>query len=81
MIGVMAALRKITTHIPEELLAKAQRFSGEGVTETVRRALEAYSISEWSKQMIALRGKVHIEIDMDESRADKEYDAKGNVIR
>ena len=77
----MTAVRKITAHIPEELLAKAQRFSGEGVTETVRRALEAYSISEWSKQMIALRGKVHIEVDIDESRADKEYDAKGNVIR
>lgn len=77
----MNAVRKITAHIPEELLAKAQLFSGEGVTETLRRALEAYSISEWSKQMIALRGKVHIEIDIDESRADKEYDAKGNVIR
>jgi hypothetical protein len=75
----MVTVRKIAVHLPEDLLAKAQWFSGEGITETLRRALESYSISEGSKQMIALRGKAHLHIDIDASREDRTHDAMGNV--
>ena len=33
----MAQLRKITVHVPADDLVRAQKFTGEGVTETVRR--------------------------------------------
>ncbi|MGD0272060.1 MAG: hypothetical protein ABSB14_23555 [Candidatus Sulfotelmatobacter sp.] len=36
----MATARKITVEIPAELLEKAQRASGSGVTQTVRTGLE-----------------------------------------
>lgn len=76
----MNAIRKITAHIPEPLLEKAQSFSGEGVTETIRRALEAYTIAEWSRQFAALRGKVHLDIDIDALREDREFDELGNLV-
>ncbi len=76
----MTAVRKITVHLPEPLLETAQGFSGEGLTETLRQALEAYNISQWSKQMLALRGKVKLDIDIDALREDREFDQSGNII-
>jgi hypothetical protein len=35
----MEAIQKITVGVPAELLAKAQRASGAGITETVRTGL------------------------------------------
>ena len=36
----MGELRKITVQVPKKLLEKAQAFTGEGVTETVREGLK-----------------------------------------
>jgi hypothetical protein len=36
----MGVARKITVEIDSELLENAQKYTGEGVTETVRKALE-----------------------------------------
>ena len=77
----MGDLRKITAFVPVELMDRAQSLSGEGVTETLRQALERYAISEWSRQMLALRGKVDLsEFDLDALREDREFDAAGNVV-
>ena len=60
---------------------RAQSLSGEGVTETLRQALERYAISEWSRRMLALRGKVDLsDFNLDELREDREFDAVGNVV-
>ena len=60
---------------------RAQSLSGEGVTETLRQALERYAISEWSRRMLALRGKVDLsDFNLEELREDREFDAVGNVV-
>lgn len=77
----MGDLRKITAFVPVELMDRAQSLSGEGVTETLRQALERYAISEWSRQMLALRGKVDLsDFNLDALREDREFDTVGNVV-
>ena len=76
----MGHTRKITAFIPADLLASAQAYTGEGVTETLRIALERLAHAEWSRRMLDLRGKVKIDIDLNELREDREFDERGNVI-
>ena len=77
----MTAMRKITAILPAELLASAQTYTGEGVTETLRIALQQLARAEWSRKMLAMEGELKLEIDLDELREDREFDAHGNVIR
>ena len=77
----MTAMRKITAIIPAELLASAQSYTGEGVTETLRIALERLAHAEWSRKMLELEGMVKLDIDLEALREDREFDAHGNVIR
>ncbi len=76
----MTATRKITAFLPADLLATAQGHTGEGVTETLRLALEKLNYAAWCKRMLELRGKVKFEFDLDELREDREFDEHGNVI-
>jgi hypothetical protein len=76
----MSDMRKITAFVPTELLETAQAFTGEGVSETLRIALERLARAEWCDQMLALRGQVQIEVDLVELRKDREFDAHGNVL-
>jgi Arc/MetJ-type ribon-helix-helix transcriptional regulator len=66
----MKPARKITVHVPEELLAQARRSTGRGITETVRQGLRLVAASETYAQLRGLRGKVAISIDLDELRED-----------
>lgn len=50
--------RKITIEIPEDLLEKAQRASGSGVTQTVRAGLQLLAASQAYDRLRGLRGKV-----------------------
>jgi hypothetical protein len=76
----MTATRKITAFLPADLLATAQGHTGEGVTETLRLALEKLNYAAWCQRMLELRGKVKFEFDLDELREDREFDEHGNVI-
>ena len=76
----MSEVKKITAFLPAELLADAQANTGEGVTETLRIALEKLNYSAWCKRMMALEGKLKFEFDLDELREDREFDEQGNVI-
>ena len=73
----MTAVRKITAILPEDLLRQAQRNSGEGLTQTLRAALESYNHRQWSRRMLALEGKVRLNLDLDELREDREFDDLG----
>jgi hypothetical protein len=77
----MSELKKITAFVPADLLASAQAYTGQGVTETIRMALERLAHAEWSQQLAALRGKVRLDIDLDEMRQDREFDDHGDIIR
>jgi hypothetical protein len=71
----MSALRKITVHVPADLVDSAQEATGAGVTETVRQGLEALRRQRFYAQMKALRGKVDFSgLDLDALREDKIYD-------
>ncbi len=42
----MSIARKITVEIPDDLLKKAQRASGKGITQTVRTGLQLLAASQ-----------------------------------
>ena len=67
----MGRTRKITIEVPQDLLRKAQKESGEGVTGTVRRGLELLAAADAHRKVAALRGKVNFSIDLDTMRADR----------
>jgi hypothetical protein len=54
----METARKITVKVPPELLEKAQRASGSGITQTVRIGLELVAASQAYVRLRQLRGKV-----------------------
>jgi hypothetical protein len=64
------AIRKITVHVPADLLAQAQKETGEGVTETVRRGLEMLRRAHAYRELAKLRGKVKFALTADELRGD-----------
>jgi len=54
----MGTARKITVEVPPELLEKAQRATGSGVTQTVRSGLQLVAASQAYARLRQLRGKV-----------------------
>ncbi len=66
----MEQIRKITVHLPTKLLADAQKETGEGVTETVRRGLELLKRAHTYRELEKLRGKVKFEFPIDELRGE-----------
>ena len=67
----MKAERKITVHVDRELLAKAQRATSAGVSETVRKGLELLAASEAYDQLLKMRGKMKFSIKLNELREDR----------
>ncbi len=68
----MGAARKITVHVPEELLRRAQEATGEGITPTVCRALELVAAARAHEQLRRLRGKVKFTVKVTELRRDRQ---------
>jgi hypothetical protein len=54
----METVRKITVEVPAELLERAQRASGGGITQTVRTGLQLVAASQAYSDLRKLRGKV-----------------------
>jgi len=69
--GTMETGRKITVEIPSELLERAQRASGTGITQTVRTGLQLVAASETYARLRQLRGKVHFSRTLAELKADR----------
>jgi hypothetical protein len=67
----METARKITVEVPPELLKKAQRASGAGITQTVRTGLELVAASETYARLRGLRGKVRFSRKLAELKADR----------
>jgi len=64
----MNKTRRITANLPEELLHKAMEVTGEGITETLVEGLEQLRRRRFYETLRQLKGKVHLKIDLDESR-------------
>ena len=65
------AARKITVEIPVDLLEKAQRASGTGITQTVRAGLQLIAATRTYDRLRQLRGKVRFSRTFDELKADR----------
>jgi len=68
---LMQTPRKITVEIPQDLLLKAQRASGAGITQTVRTGLELLAASQAYARLRQLRGKVRFQRTWAELKADR----------
>jgi hypothetical protein len=67
----MTTARKITVEVPEELLQKAKRASGTGITQTIRIGLQLVAASRTYARLRRLRGKVHFSRTFAELKADR----------
>lgn len=67
----MRAIQKITIEVPADLLRRAQRSSGEGITATVRRGLELVAVRSAYEGLRRLRGKVRLTVDLETLRQDR----------
>ena len=67
----MRHARKVTVEVPIELLRKAQKSSGEGVTATLRKGLELVAASRAQEGLRRLRGRVKLSVDLRSLRADR----------
>ena len=67
----METARKITVEVPEQLLAEAQRASGEGITQTVRTGLQLVAASRTYARLRRLRGKVRFARSWEELKTDR----------
>ena len=63
--------RKITVHVPEDLLTLAQKSSGQGITETIRQGLRLVAAGETFRQVARLRGTVKFSVSAARLREDR----------
>lgn len=60
--------KRITANLPALLLDEATSVSGKGITETLIAGLELVKRSRAFAKAQALRGKIYLDIDLDEAR-------------
>ena len=65
------AARKITVEVPVELLEKAQRATGTGITQTVRKGLQIVAASEAYARALKLQGKYRFSITLEQMKDDR----------
>jgi len=61
-------VRKITVNVPAEVLEKATRATGQGVTLTVVEGLREIERRARRSALRALRGKVRFDLDLERTR-------------
>lgn len=62
---------KVTVELPADLLERARKSTGGGITATIRRGLELVASARAQRQLSGMRGKVKFSLDLDASRADR----------
>jgi len=67
-IGGMMNARRVTANLPEDLLQDAMEVTGKGITETLVEGLRLVRRARGYEKAMALRGKLRLQIDVEESR-------------
>jgi hypothetical protein len=67
----MAGERKVTVHLPDDLLKRAQKATGQGITETVRQGLRLVAAGDTFRRVANLRGTVKFSVDFARLRDDR----------
>ena len=65
---VNGAPRRITANLPGDLLDDAMKVTGKGITETLVEGLKLVRRTRAYEKAMALRGKIHLDVDLDVSR-------------
>ncbi|HEX9366501.1 MAG TPA: hypothetical protein VF921_07730 [Vicinamibacterales bacterium] len=63
--------RKITVHVPEDLLDRARKSTGQGITETVRQGLRLVAAGDTFRRVAQLRGTVKFSVNPARLREDR----------
>jgi hypothetical protein len=63
--------KKITAMLPEDLLDRALKATGEGITPTLRKGLELVAAKTAYLELAKLKGKFDLKIDLDALRKDR----------
>ena len=64
----MSRPRRVTANLPEDLLDDAMKVTRKGITETLVEGLRLVRRSRGYEKAMALRGKLHLDIDLETSR-------------
>ena len=64
----MSRPRRVTANLPEDLLDGAMKVTQKGITETLVEGLRLVRRSRGYEKAMALRGKLHLDIDLETSR-------------
>jgi hypothetical protein len=64
----MNRARRVTANLPDDLLEDAMSVTGKGITDTLVAGLHLVRRTRAYRKAMALRGKVRLKIDLDESR-------------
>ena len=67
----MSATQKLTVEVPADLLRRARRSTGQGITATVRKGLELVAARRAYEELRRLRGTVRLSIDVEALRQDR----------
>lgn len=67
----MSNAQKITVEVPRDLLSKAQRASGKGITQTVRTGLQLLAASQAYDRLLRSQGKVRFSRSWQELKDDR----------
>ena len=67
----MSIPKKVTVEIPADLLRRAQKSTGEGITGTIRQGLELVAASRAYEELRGLKGRVSLSIDLKKLREDR----------
>jgi hypothetical protein len=61
-------VRKVTVNLPASILEEAVRLTGKGITLTIIEGLEEIDRREKRSALRRLSGRVHFDLDLEESR-------------
>jgi hypothetical protein len=65
-------MRKVTVMLPKDLVERATKATGVGLTPTIRKGLESVVLAGAYRSIRERRGKVHLTINVDELREDRD---------
>ena len=68
---LMKTERKITIHVPEDLLKRAKKATKSGTTETVRQGLQLIAASGAYSTLLGMQGKIKFSIPIKKLREDR----------
>lgn len=66
-----SSLRKVTVLLPADLVKRATKATGLGLTPTIRKGLESMAAAEAYAGLRKMRGKVKLSLDVEELRQDR----------